>query len=58
MITFKCSIPTIANAIKIHGEDGTRIILDIPETESKGKRDALSDLRGKLLTVRIETTEE
>ena len=40
MITFKCSIPTIANAIKIHGEDGTRIILDIPETESKGKRDA------------------
>lgn len=53
MVEFKCIIPDTESAIKIHGSNGMRITLDIPESELAAAL-YLIELRGAVLKVNIE----
>jgi len=52
-VTFTASIPTIETAIKIHGEGGARLQLDIAESDMGGFLPALI-MRGHQLKVTLE----
>ncbi len=52
-VSFIASIPPIETAIKIHGQEGARFILDIADTEL-GNFFPVTLLRGKVLRVTIE----
>lgn len=54
-ITFTASIPPIETAIKIHGDGGARMILDIAEDCLKEFLPACS-MRGKILHVTLKET--
>jgi hypothetical protein len=55
-VTFLASFPPIQSAIKIDGQGGARIQLDIPESEMGNFIKAMT-WRGKQLLVTIETAE-
>ena len=52
-VTFRATIPPVEIAVKIHGEGGARMILDIAESDLGGFLPALA-FRGKVLRVTIE----
>jgi len=52
-VTFRASIPPLETAIKIHGEGGARLQLDIAESDIAGFLPALV-MRGKVLRVTLE----
>jgi hypothetical protein len=52
-VTFTASIPPIETAIKIHGDGGARVLLDIAEDNLAGFLPATA-MRGKILTVTLE----
>jgi len=52
-VSFIASIPPIETAIKIHGQEGARLILDVADTEL-GNFFPITLLRGKVLRVTIE----
>ncbi len=52
-ISFNASIPQIETAIKIHGEGGARMILDIAESDLGGFLPALV-MRSKRLLVTLQ----
>ena len=55
--TFYATIPNIASAIRVHGESGGRIQLDISDSElAEALR--LVAWREKLLKITIEVTED
>ena len=56
-VTFRASIPLIETAIKIHGEGGARLQLDIAESDLAGFLPALV-MRGKVLNVTLEEAED
>jgi len=51
-VSFKATIPPIETAIKVHGEGGARLILDIAESDLGGFLPALV-MRGKQLIVTL-----
>jgi len=54
---FYASLPPTASAIRVHGESGMRVILDIPDTfVAEALR--LVGWRSKLLKVTIEVSKE
>jgi len=53
LVTFTASIPPIETAIKIHGDGGARVLLDIAEDNLAGFLPATA-MRGKILTVTLE----
>ena len=55
-VTFRATVPPIETAIKIHGEGGARLILDIAETDLAGFLPALV-FRGRKLRVTLEGDE-
>ena len=56
-VTFRASIPPMETAIKIHGEGGARLQLDVAETDLAGFLPALK-YRGRLLDVTLTDAEE
>ncbi len=58
MITFIASAPSTATFMRVHGDGGLRIMLDIAESEADGIIDDLSRLRGQTLSVAIVATEQ
>ena len=52
-VSFRASIPPTETAIKIHGEGGARMLLDIAEDDLQGFLPALA-MRGKTLRVTLE----
>ena len=56
-VTFKASIPPTEQAIKIHGEGGARLILDIAEDNLAGFLPALV-FRGKRLQITMSEDKE
>jgi hypothetical protein len=52
-VTFRATIPPIETAIKVHGEGGARLILDIAESDLGGFLPAVV-MRGKVLTVTLQ----
>ena len=52
-VSFRASIPPTETAIKIHGEGGARMLLDIAEDDLPGFLPALA-MRGKVLRVTLE----
>jgi hypothetical protein len=56
-VTFTASIPPMETAIKIHGEGGARLQLDISEDNLAGFLPALV-MRGKVLNVTLEDSGE
>jgi hypothetical protein len=52
-VTFRASIPPMETAIKIHGEGGARLQLDIAESDLGGFLPALV-MRGHVLSVTLE----
>lgn len=52
-VTFRATIPCIETAIKVHGEGGARMILDIAESDLAGFLTAVT-MRGKRLTVTLQ----
>ena len=52
-VTFRASIPPTETAIKIHGDGGARMILDIAESDLGGFLPALV-MRGHVLQVTLE----
>ena len=56
-VTFRASIPPMETAIKIHGEGGARLQLDIAESDLGGFLPALV-MRGKVLNVTLEHAED
>lgn len=56
-VTFLCSLPLIQSAIRIAGDGGARVLIDIPETEMAAIV-RLVLLRGQLLRVTIEPARE
>jgi hypothetical protein len=52
-VSFIASIPPIETAIKIHGQEGARFVLDVADTEL-GNFFPVTLLRGKVLRVTIE----
>lgn len=52
-VQFIASIPPIETAIKIHGEEGARLILDVADTEL-GNFFPITLLRGKVLKITVE----
>jgi hypothetical protein len=52
-VSFRASIPPMETAIKIHGEGGARIQLDVAESDLAGFLPALV-MRGKALMVTFE----
>ena len=55
-VSFRASIPPMETAIKIHGEGGARMQLDIAETDLAGFLPALV-FRGRVLRVTLEEAE-
>ena len=55
VVTFRATIPPMETAIKIHGEGGARLQLDIAETDLAGFLPALV-MRGKTLSVTLGIT--
>jgi hypothetical protein len=55
-VTFRASIPQLETAIKIHGEGGARLQLDIAESDLAGFLPALV-MRGHVLRVTLEPEE-
>lgn len=55
-VTFKASIPPLETAIKIHGEGGARLQLDVAEADLAGFLPALP-MRGKQLAVTLKAAE-
>jgi len=55
-VTFRASIPPMETAIKIHGEGGARLQLDIAESDLGGFLPALV-MRGKCLDVTLTESE-
>jgi len=55
-VTFRASIPPMETAIKIHGEGGARLQLDIAESDLGGFLPALV-MRGKVLDVTLTESE-
>jgi len=55
-VTFRASIPPMETAIKIHGEGGARLQLDIAESDLGGFLPALV-MRGHVLNVTLEMAE-
>jgi len=55
-ITFNASIPPLETAIKIHGEGGARMMLDIAESDLAGFLPALV-MRGRRLLVTLEASD-
>lgn len=56
-IVFLASFPPIQSAIKVSGDGGIRIQLDIPETEVPNAVDLLA-MRGKVLKVTVEVEQQ
>lgn len=56
-VSFPASIPAIETAVKVHGEGGARLQLDIAESDLGAFLPALV-MRGKRLTVRLTESEE
>jgi hypothetical protein len=56
-VTFRASIPPMETAIKIHGEGGARLQLDIAESDLGGFLPALV-MRGKVLDVTLTESED
>ena len=56
-VTFRASIPPMETAIKIHGEGGARLQLDIAESDLGGFLPALV-MRGKVLLVTLADSAE
>ena len=56
-VSFTASIPPIETAIKIHGDGGARLILDIAESDLGAFLPAFA-MRGKRLKVILEYTGE
>jgi hypothetical protein len=54
-VTFTASIPPIETAIKIHGDGGARLILDIAE-DCLAEFLAAFSMRGKILKVTLKET--
>lgn len=52
-VQFIASIPPIETAIKIHGEEGARLILDVADKEL-GNFFPITLMRGKVLKITIE----
>ena len=52
-VSFIASIPPIDTAIKIHGQEGARLVLDVADTEL-GNFFPITLLRGMILRVTIE----
>ena len=52
-VQFIASIPPIETAIKIHGEEGARLILDVADTEL-GNFFPITLMRGKVLKITVE----
>jgi len=52
-VTFRGSIPQIESAIKLHGESGARLQIDIPD-QYIGEFIPIIRFRGKLIKVTIE----
>lgn len=55
-VTFNAVIPSIETAVKIHGEGGARLILDIAESDLAGFLPALV-FRCKRLKITIQEAE-
>ena len=56
-VTFPATIPPIETAIKVHGEGGARMLLDIAESDLGAFLPALA-MRGKRLAVTLSSTED
>jgi len=56
-VTFRASIPPMETAIKIHGEGGARLQLDVAESDLAGFLPALV-MRGSVLQVTLRKDEE
>lgn len=56
-VTFLATIPPIETAIKVHGDGGARLILDIAESDL-GAFILAFVFRGKRLRVTLESNEE
>ncbi len=56
-VAFLCSLPLIQSAIRIAGDGGARVLIDIPESELPAIV-RLVLLRGQLLRVTIEPARE
>ena len=52
-VSFRASIPPTETAIKIHGEGGARMLIDVSEDDLPGFLPALA-MRGKVLRVTLE----
>ena len=52
-VTFRATIPPVESAIKVAGDGGARMIMDISEQDLLGFLPALA-LRGKVLRVTLE----
>jgi hypothetical protein len=52
-VTFRASIPPIESAIKIHGEQGARLTLDVADVDLQDFF-PVTALRGCVLTITIE----
>jgi hypothetical protein len=52
-VSFRASIPPTEQAIKIHGEGGARLLIDIAEDDLPAFLPALA-MRGKVLRVTLE----
>lgn len=52
-VTFRATIPPTETAIKIHGDGGARMILDIAESDLSGFLPAVV-MRGRQLTVTLQ----
>jgi hypothetical protein len=52
-VTFRASIPPIESAIKIHGEQGARLTLDVADVDLQDFF-PVTALRGSVLTITIE----
>ena len=55
-VTFLASIPLVETAVKIHGDGGARLMLDVAEADLGGFLPALA-YRGKRLRITIEEGE-
>ena len=52
-VSFLCTISQTADAIKIHGQDGARLVLEAPEVEVGNLAPAIG-LRNKVLRCTLE----
>ena len=57
LVSFTASIPPIETAIKIHGDGGARLILDIAESDLGAFLPACT-MRGKRIKVTLEDVSE